>query len=176
METTEQNMSSAIMPDSPRPQMLKVISILSFVWIGISGLGLIWSLAFRPSQEEIYEKTEEIRKISEESAMEYQEAMEMQQTTGYAISQAISVAAMALSLLGVIMMWQLKRKGFMLYCLGEILPYTGMFLTKTNSFGSLAKMMHTSPGTVAGVLLGAMIAFDLLFIGLYYSNLKHMKN
>lgn len=175
METAEQNLSSEIMPDSKRPQLLKVICILSFIWIGIGGVMTIWGLVFKPSQEEIDAKVEQIRAYSEESAVDYQEAMEMQQTTGYAINQAVSVVALALSLLGVMMMWQMKRNGFWLYCIGEIIPYSGFIFVGTKSFGSLGKLLHTDGSTAAAIMIGAMIAFDLLFIALYYTSLKHMK-
>ena len=63
---------------------------------------------------------------------------------------------------GVWIMWNLKKKGYLIYVLGEILPVLATFL-----------LMNVN-GLFGIFLLGFGLLIPLLFIILYSFNLKHM--
>ena len=73
------------------------------------------------------------------------------------------------SLFAVIMMWQLKKMGFFIYVIAEILPWVLLF-----SFGGtvyLPSQVSNSPY----LILGSAMLIDLVLILLYLRTFKEMK-
>ena len=78
------------------------------------------------------------------------------------------IVASALCLVGAILMWKLKKSGFILYFLGQCLPVLGtLFL-----FGS----MFSGPAVGFGVMISIFSAiFPIAFVIMYGLNLKYLK-
>jgi hypothetical protein len=155
-----------------RPQFLSVLCILT--WIG-SGLVLIMTLSgvfFKPSQEKQFEEIEKMRQYKPEMADCMEEMLENRSPSIELITNLLSVASSALSILAALMMWQLKRNGFYLYLFSEALPY----LIYAFDHGNTLKMMDCSFFQGAGMaIVMVTVVFDALFVVLYASNLKHMR-
>jgi len=72
----------------------------------------------------------------------------------------VGVVGVLLCLVGSIQMWKLKKTGFYMYAIGEIVPpVVSMVLVGMGGFGALG---------IVGLI------FPILFIVLYGLNLKHM--
>ena len=73
-------------------------------------------------------------------------------------------------------MWKLKRMGFYIYLIGELLPYATAGFTKALSTMYASASMAGENGALAiNIFIGCMIVFDITFIVLYAVNLKHLK-
>ena len=74
----------------------------------------------------------------------------------------IGIVCSLLCLFGALQMWKLLKRGFYIYCVGEIVPpIAQLFLGAGGMFGSMT--------TVIGFLIA------IIWIVLYGVNLKHMK-
>jgi len=156
-----------------RPQLLTILCILSFVMCGISILSNIWGLY--QSQPEVMQKNiEQLRAFNPEMADQMEnQILTMAENPYSKIAPYLAFAYTLLSFLGVMMMWNLKKNGFYIYAIAEILPYTGFIFMGKNSLSMMS-------GGVGGAGLGMtvmviMIVIDLVFVGLYAKNLKEMK-
>ncbi len=154
-----------------RPTLLTVLCILSFI-AGAYGLfdGARNAFTNKP-QEDLTEAKVKMEETMEQlgddasgmvknmmdSAMDMAEkAVEHAKPMGYA-----SIALSALSLLGVWMMWNLKRNGFWMYLAAAI---AGLMVPIYFLGGSLTAILS----------VGFMGLITLIFIILYAVNLKHM--
>jgi len=72
----------------------------------------------------------------------------------------VSIVAALISLLGIIWMWTLKKKGYYVYIIGEIAPIIATIALAGFSF--------------AGAMAMIGMIFPILFIILWGLNLKHM--
>lgn len=171
METSFDPAVNPEMPAAPaRPQFLTVLCILTWVSCGFLLIMSIWGVAFKPTAEERYQSIEQMREVNPEMADRMEEAFEAQENSNQTLGLAINLVAILLSALGAYMMWQLKKTGFYVYVGGEVLPYLG-FLTG----GSEAAMASLGGPAMAGIMLAVMVILDLIFIGMYAANLKHMR-
>lgn len=82
----------------------------------------------------------------------------------------ISLVCQALCLIGVIMMWQLKKTGFYLYVIGEIVPSIYTLIV----YGGVAASIPFL-GDAVLMLYILSFGFPVAFIIMYAANLKHMK-
>jgi len=150
-----------------RPQFLTVLCILSFIGCGIglvSGVMGYFSnkaLASTGLQEAMSDMGGEM----EEASTEMGEAMDLLGGMGLdfakmATSSLIVGLLNIVVLLGVLMMWKLKKTGYYVYTLGQVASIATPFLV----VGSLAGGMMATLGAI----------FPILFIILYGLNLKHM--
>jgi hypothetical protein len=161
----------ALVPQK-RPQLLQVICILSFISCGI--LILIGLFDFKNlfmSVEEILaeEKMQMLQQMYPES---YEAAVKALQFKN--VNAIFGVLTPILSLIGVLLMWNLKKQGFFIYVFAEILPY--VLIMFTTGFASLANMggMMENFQSIINVVLILVVLIDILFIILYALNLKHM--
>jgi hypothetical protein len=154
-----------------RPTLLTVLCILSFIagaWGLIDGARTAFTNKPQEDYAEAKVKMEEAMdqlgddasgmvKNMMDSAMEMTEkAVEHAKPIGYA-----GIVLSALSLLGVWMMWNLKRTGFWLYLLAAV--------------GALVVPIYFLGGSMTAILsVGFMGLITLIFIVLYATNLKHM--
>ena len=83
----------------------------------------------------------------------------------------ITVLANALCIVGAIMMMKLKKTGFFLYLVGELLPLIYTFLV----LGGLGAMSIPMLGDAIIVVYIIALVIPLTFIIMYGLNLKHMK-
>ncbi|HMC98131.1 MAG TPA: hypothetical protein VKG92_10775 [Flavobacteriales bacterium] len=150
-----------------RPQFLTVLCILSFIGCGIglvSGVMGYFSnkaLASSGLQEAMTNAGGEMAEASAEMG----QAMDMLGGMGLdfgkmATSSLIVGLLNIVVLLGVLMMWKLKKTGYYIYTLGQVASVATPFLV----IGSLAGGLMATLGAI----------FPILFIILYGLNLKHM--
>ncbi|MCW3075737.1 MAG: hypothetical protein JWO32_346 [Bacteroidetes bacterium] len=144
-----------------RPQFLKVLCILSFVWCGIMILVyLVGSFCLAMSDET---KNMIIEKVSESNPnVKIENAAEFINQIGQ-VSLLCLLANIA-SLVGVIMMWNFNKIGFFIYAIAEL---------STNFFG-----LNINAGTEGDKSYGMMIVtilIDIVFIAMYAIHLKYMK-
>jgi hypothetical protein len=156
-----------------RSQLLKVLCILSFIMCGISVLSGVWGI-YQSTPEAMQKNVEQLRVVNPEMADNLENQMiEMQSNPYNKIAPYLGLVYTLLSFLGVMMMWNLSKKGFYLYAIAEILPYTGFVFMGKNSLN-----MMGPPGgnntVIAMVVIVLMVVIDVVFVSLYAKNLKEM--
>lgn len=171
--TTETNFSMEMM-EPKRPQFLTVICVLSFIWCGLSFLGGVWSI-IQNSPERMAENIEQMRAVSPQMADQMEEQMMLMQESTYAqISPYLNFVYILLSFLGVFMMWKLKKNGFYIYLIGEILPYVGLIFAGKQAMAMMGSAGGGAAKMAGMVIMVLMVLFDAAFIIMYALNLKHM--
>lgn len=156
-----------------RSQFLKVLCILSFVMCGISFLSGIWSI-YQSTPEAMQKNIEQVRAVNPEMADQMEnQFIEMQDNPYTKISPYLTLVYTLLSFLGVMMMWNLVKKGFYIYAIAEILPYSGFIFMGKNSLSMMGPPGGNS-AMIAMVAMVIMVIIDLVFVGLYAKNLKEM--
>ncbi|MES2762225.1 MAG: hypothetical protein V4677_08460 [Bacteroidota bacterium] len=139
-----------------RPQYLTVLCILSFIWSGLMLLCLFLGLCF---SRYIFEMAEKLLSGAEgmpPMAENQQQAIQVLIDLGpqkFLMGIAIAIIIYMTSLLGVVKMWKLQKFGFFIYA-------------AVNGLG-------LSYDVISGSYF--MAAITITFIGMYFSNLKHMK-
>lgn len=155
-----------------RPTLLTILCILSFLF-GAYGLYSGFSTAF----------TDQPKKDLEESRIELEKQMADVQGPGAEMAQKMMDQALAMaekqvenatpigisglllsviSLLGVWMMWNLKKTGFWLYVLASVASL-------------IVPIVFLGGGLMTFLGVGFMGVIALIFIILYAVNLKHME-
>ena len=163
-------------PVQQRPEFLKVLCILSFVSLGII---FLFSLAGIPklfqSPEMRMAEMEKMEQISPGFMEKMAPIFNDPNYTVKAVTKFVTdLVFQILSLIGVIMMWKLRKRGFFIYIGAELLPYLASFIFADQSMA----MMNSLPpaiSKIAYVFVGIMVVFDLAFIFMYSRNLKYMK-
>jgi hypothetical protein len=158
MEMNINDASAAEFPESPqRPEMLKVLCILSFIMCGLLLIAYsIGSMFISLKAETIAEVWEKVI----ESNPQFADRDPVEFFHEFGTVCLYGLIATVFSLVGVLMMWRLDRIGFFIYSVAEL--STNLFSmsgeAETRSYG----------GTIFMVLL------DLVFIALYFTQLKYM--
>jgi hypothetical protein len=174
METNIDNSFNNDLSATPaRPQFLSVLCILSWVMCGIMLISSLFGIVAKPSADAQKEQIEQIRQFNPEAAVQMEAVLAEQSGSGQVLSTILGLLAVGLSFYGVLMMWKLKKTGFYLYIVGELLPYIGMM------FGGAAAMsvlsaMGSAAQTAGTILIALMLIVDIVFIVLYGLNIKHM--
>lgn len=142
-----------------RPEFLKILCILSFVACGlmilIYSLGSLTLLLSGTTIEEIWPQV-----IESNSQFENLDGVAFFKSVGLVC--VFGLLANIVSLLGAIMMWRMEKIGFYLYAVAEIV----------SNFLSLGIDMGESSKSYGGLIF--WIVVDVVFIVMYYMNLKHM--
>jgi len=145
----------------PVPSGINVLTILTFIGCGIGFLGSIWQFF---SAKRNLDRMEEMINSGNYKNMMSPEALEVARKTyeNRVPVTLIGLVAIVLCLVGAIQMRQLKKQGYLLYLVGEILPIVGMLvfigMGAFRGFGVLA------------------LCIPLLFIILYTVQRKHLVN
>lgn len=140
-----------------KPDMLKVLCILSFVCCGL------WILLYALGSMLLFVSPEMIEPYWEESIKSNPMLADMDPATflsAFGKASLILFFINIFSLVGVIMMWRLEKIGFFIYAAAEL----------GSNFVSVS--MNGKEPTAMGMIFGLVI--DLVFIGLYFSQLKFM--
>jgi hypothetical protein len=170
----ENDFTNPIEQPTQKPQFLKVLCILTWTCCGLLFLSTLWGLLFPPSPEKQQEQIEQVRAVNPEAADKMEEALLNQNETDKLITNIINIVAIALSFLGALQMWQLKKIGFYFYLAGELLPYLGFAFGGANAMASASAMGGGMGKAIVTITIALMIIFDLAFILMYAINLKHM--
>ena len=143
-----------------RPDFLKIICILSFVGCGLMILGLSFgSLCLALPQSTVDEIWPQV--VQSNPTLEEIDGLEFFRQLGWMC--VYGLFANIFSLIGVIMMWRLEKVGFYIYAAAELI---GNFVGMGFDMGQQQKSYG---GTIF------FIVIDLVFIGMYFVNLKYMK-
>lgn len=166
--------NTEVSTDKPkRPQMLTVLCVLSFIMCTLMILAGFWGIY--QSQPEVMQKNvEQVRAFNPEMADQMEnQIMAMAENPYHKISNYLGLIYTLLSFLGVMMMWNLKKKGFYLYAIAEILPYTGFIFMGKNSLNMMG-MGGGSGAAIGMAIIVFMVIVDIVFVFLYSRNLKQM--
>lgn len=159
MDNFNNQFTNELVPAPARPQFLKVLCILSFVmcglWILIYGIG---TMLLGMSEEKASMVMEQIQESSPNIQIDNPEGFIHQ----IGMVCLIGLLANIVSLVGVIMMWNLNKIGFFIYAVAEIaVNFAGMDLnagTEGKSYGSMI----------------FVLVLDVALIVMYAVNLKYM--
>lgn len=160
METTNDNQfnNAAEMPDE-RPQFLKILCILSFVACGLMILVFsIGTMLLSLDESMVAEVWPQM--VEANPAFESIDPVEFLHQFGMLC--VYGLIATVFSLIGVIMMWRYEKIGLVIYAIAEL---------SSNFFGlnmDMGEQEKSYGGTIFFILL------DLVFIAMYFVNLKHM--
>jgi len=142
------------------PGFLKVLCILSFIGVGLSIImsivGYIGLAALSTMSNSLSSGFSDVPEVN--TAMSSMDAL----VKNGALYYILLIVAALICLVGVIMMWKLKKTGFYIYVIGEIAPVILPFVL----FGGFGVL-----GTMA-LVMG--LIFPIAFIIMYALNLKHM--
>lgn len=147
---------------SQKPVFVTVLCILTFVGVGLTISTTLFSV-FTMSFLEQGMNTMSDALSDSEAGLDF--ANSFRWTKFYYV---LSIIGALLCLVGALFMWKLKRFGFYIYILGQLLPIFGSFMTMSSMYkGTFVGFGMVS--TVLGML------FPIAFIIMYGLNLKHMK-
>lgn len=159
MENTNYNFQSIETPPE-RPEFLKIICILSFIASGLMllvyALGtMVLGLSAETIEEVWPQIVEGYPQFEDVDGVEFFHQVGMVSVYG--------LIANIFSLVGLIMMWKLDKIGFYLYVIAEL----------SINFFSL-NINTGEEGPQYGSLVFSILV-DMVFIVMYFMNLKHMK-
>lgn len=156
-----------------RSQFLTVLCVLSFIMCAISFLSGIWGI-YQSTPEAMQKNIEQVRTVNEEMADRMEDNMiEMQSNPFSKIAPYLGLVYTLVSFLGVLLMWNRTKKGFYIYAIAEILPYTSFILMGKNSLSMMGPPGGNNTAIAMGVLI-FMVVVDVVFVALYAKNLKEM--
>ena len=140
-----------------RPTFLTVLCILSYIGVGIAVITSLVAITAGKAGSMFMNAAKDIEGM-ETSGME---------TASKGLKYASTVSGVSLIsalvvLVGVIMMWKLKKTGYYIYIVGEIAPVIASFL------------LIGMAGFFGGFMAMIGLIFPVLFIILYGLNVKHM--
>lgn len=157
---------------SKRPQFLTVLCVLSFICVGLMIIIAVMGEIMN-TPENMQQQIERVREVSPAQADQMEaNYLKQQESVMGKIQNYILILMELVSLVGVIMMFNLKRVGFYIYAAIEILPYSLMIFSSQDSSVDMGGQFG------AGAVKAFMIIFvliDLAFVVMYGLNLKHMK-
>lgn len=143
-----------------RPQFLTVLCILTYIGVGIGVIGSIigwWSMRAMSAMMDASSGMAEEMDLSAFPGME--EAMAQMKYIN--VTTAVGIIGSLICLVGALQMWKLKKIGYYIYVVGEVVPFiVSAVLMGGSAFGTMA------------IIMGAII--PITFIVLYTLNLKHL--
>ncbi len=151
------------------PTGLNVLTVLSFIGCGIQLLSSLWT--FFSSKSSFENKDKLMEQINSNAMPAWAKSMmgdpahlEEMITKSYENRVPIvllSLVAVALCFMGVMQMRKLKKQGFVLYIIGELLPFVSLFL-------------FIGAFTFSGFSFFIGVGISLLFIFLYFMQKKNL--
>lgn len=156
-----------------RSQFLTVLCILSFIMCGLKLLTSVYSV-YQNTPEAMQKNIEQVRAINPEMADQMENNMiEMENNTYLKLSPYFEIIYTLLSFMAVLMMWNFKKNGFYIYSFAEILPYVSLFFVSAKSI-SIPGLSSSSAASLMVFGTVVMIFIDLVFVYLYFRNIKEM--
>ena len=147
------------------PSLLNVLTILTFIG---SGIGFIFSIVGFFNAQSNYDKVLQVQDKMDQMPA-FMKSMMGSDPVGMARRQLdnrlpimlLSLVGAALCLYGAIQMRKLKKTGFSMYVLGDLVPFAVIIFTGTGGFSSFGAIFA--------------IVITLVFLILYATQLKYMK-
>jgi hypothetical protein len=141
---------------------------------GISFLSGIWGI-YQSTPEAMQKNVEQLRSYNPDMADKMEDQMiEMQNNPYSKVAPYLGLAYTLLSFLGVLMMWNLTKRGFYIYAIAEILPYTSFVFMGKNSLAMMGPPGGNNTAIAMGVMI-VMVIVDIVFVAMYSRTLKEMK-
>jgi hypothetical protein len=147
------------------PDMLNVLTILTFIGCGLGLISSIWS--FSSAQKgydaavDMQSKLDNLPDYAKRMMGPDPVAMARKSLENRMPILLLTLVAVALCLYGAIQMRKKKKAGFSLYLIGEVLPIITTFI-------------FLGFGLLSGFTLTLAFFFPVLFIILYATQLKHL--
>lgn len=144
-----------------RPTFLTVLCILSFIGNGLGFFQGIIAYVMSGVYANMFRMMSKVRGIQREMDQIY-DVITMMGWWGLTM-----VVGSLICLLGAILMWRLKKSGFIIYLIGQALPIIMMLLFFTYS---------VPPEAIGAVVIIVILSsiFPLAFIIMFATNLKHL--
>jgi len=147
------------------PDMLNVLTILTFIGSGLGLITSVWSYVKAPktyedtiaAQNQMENAPDFVKKLAGPNMVE----MARKSLDNRMPILLLGLIGVALCIYGAIQMRALRKTGFTLYFIGEVLPVITAFI-------------FIGFGLFSTFSLGITIAFPLVFIILYATQLKHL--
>ncbi len=149
-------------PPAQRPVFITVLCILTFSGAGLTIITSLFSIFTMGQLETSMNNMNEAFGDSD-IGMDFGNSYRWMK-----LSYVLNLVGSLLCLAGALFMWKLKRLGFYIYIVGQLLPIIGSFMT----MNSIKMGAFASLGIIA-TIIGMM--FPIAFIIMYGLNLKHMK-
>lgn len=147
------------------PEMLNVLTILTFVGCGIAFISSIWAYYSAAKSyddiQRLQSKMEDAPAIAKSFMGPNMVEMARKSLENRLPILLLGLVAAALCLYGAIQMRQKKKAGFTAYVIGELLPLVATFI-------------FIGFGAFGGISIGFAILFPLVFVILYATQLKHL--
>ncbi len=168
-------MSEAI--DNPVPEekkassFLKVLCVLTYVGSGGGALNSLISITFGGNvEDQMAEAQTQMMQLydaassspfAQELILAYVDMID-QLVESYMAMNLTALLAQLLNVTGAALMWKLKRNGFYLYTLGQLITI-------------VMPMVFFGFNLIGGIMIASGAIFSILFLVLYGTQLKHMK-
>jgi hypothetical protein len=171
MNVDEELLDSKLEIKEKRGQALLVYCILSFVWIGITAVSLLFaaSQGQKTEAEMLEEKIELLSTIpdgpgSELSADMYGDILEVSERSNYYFYEMMgaNILTIALGLISVLLMFKLKKIGYFIYIIYSIFPLV------------VTAWLMGVTGFMGIITFGVTAVFSVTFLILYAYQLKRM--
>ncbi|MGZ3863984.1 MAG: hypothetical protein ACXVPN_05560 [Bacteroidia bacterium] len=147
--------SNEFVPEE-KPQALKVLCVLTFIYTSFMGIfslmGLIFAKPFFSFMNNIYAQMENNPDVKEEQLAQLRKILEMG-VGKFAVMCGIFLLIIGASFYGTVQMWQMRYKGFVFYAVANAMLLVSNAV-QLNIFG---------------------IVVDVLFLSLYYFQSKNLK-
>ncbi len=151
--------------------LLKWLFIASLVSIIIQ-LGSTSFNLLRNPKDALLKQAEMMKNINPSMANQLEElAYEYDTNKYFQLMPYVNLLFLIISLISVILMWQLKQQGWYLYLFAEFFPY----VFSVSNWDDYAKYYAGWNKSVVLSMTLVMIALDILFVGLYYYALRESK-
>src|SRR5262249_28708284 len=148
------------------PETIKVVSVLTFIGSGLAIIFGLWGFSQAKASYDRYmenrDKMDQMPSFLKNMMGPHPEEYLRNNLDNRLPILLITVVGAILCIYGAMMMRQLKKAGFGIYVIGELLPFLSIFL-----------FIGLGNSGMGGLIFGCVIA--LVFILLYASQLKHMK-
>lgn len=148
------------------PTMLNVLTILTFIGSGFLLLSVPISKFFLGFTKKIMDNPEALEQMSEKDLAKMEKGLRALELTAANSTPIwiVVILSVVLCVYGAIQMRKLKKDGYYVYVVGEILPLIGMII--------ILGFSNYFPDTQSYVF---NLGLPLLFIILYSTQLKHLK-
>ena len=139
----------------------------------IGFLSGMWGI-YQSTPEAQQKNIEQLRTVNPEMADRMEDQMiDMQSNSFSKIAPYLGLVYTLLSFLGVMMMWNRVKKGFYIYAIAEILPYSSFIFMGKNSLSMMGPPGGNNTAIAMGILI-FMVVVDVVFVALYARNIKEM--
>lgn len=151
---------------SKLPSRLNVLTILSFIGCAFQLMAIPIAKATMGMASKVMDNPEVMEKMSDKDLAEMEkgrQAFDMMMQNEMAL-WIMTILSVGLCIYGLLRMRKLKKEGFYLYTIGEVLPVIGgiILLGFSNQFAGTSNYFFN-------------LGIPALFIGLYATQLKYMK-